>query len=152
MVTLERFNEMYIKFQFWGSGALYLRFETCKEDKVLHFCSYLRHKQKLLILSRLNDFMACSAHFNSLEKWPVSLGFASGDRPFFQTPLNPSSQIVSPVTLLISHYLYNMPLVILKFVNTNFPKCAILASVYYMTSRTQFIMICSNKNNYRIYL
>ena len=31
---------------------------------------------------------------------------SSGDRPFFQTPLNPSSQIVSPVTLLISHYLY----------------------------------------------
>ena len=39
-------------------------------------------------------------------KWPVTLGFASGDRPFFQTPLNPSSQIESPVTLLISHYLY----------------------------------------------
>ena len=37
----------------------------------------------------------------------VALGFASGDRPFFQIPLNPSSQIVSPVTLLISHYLYN---------------------------------------------
>ena len=43
-----------------------------------------------------------------LEKWPVTLGFASGDRLFFQTPLNPSSQIVSPVTLLISHYLYNI--------------------------------------------
>ena len=24
-----RLGEMYIKFQFWGSGALYLRFETC---------------------------------------------------------------------------------------------------------------------------
>ena len=40
------------------------------------------------------------------EKLPVTLGFASGDRQFFQTPLNPSSQIVSPVTLLTSH-LYN---------------------------------------------
>ena len=45
-----------------------------------------------------------------LEKWPVNLGFASGDRSFFQTPLNPSSQILSPVTLLISHYLYTITL------------------------------------------
>ena len=43
-----------------------------------------------------------------LEKWPVKLGFASGDRPFFQTPLNPSSQVVSPVILVTSHYLYNV--------------------------------------------
>ena len=34
-----------------------------------------------------------------LEKWPVD--------HFFQTPLNPLSQIVSPATLLISHYFYN---------------------------------------------
>ena len=27
------------------------------------------------------------------------------DRPFFQTSLNPSGQTVSPVTLVISHYL-----------------------------------------------
>ena len=27
MVGLGCFSEMYIKFQFWGSGALYLRFE-----------------------------------------------------------------------------------------------------------------------------
>ena len=40
--------------------------------------------------------------------WPITLRFASGNRPFFQTPLNPSSQIVSPVTLVISHYLYNV--------------------------------------------
>ena len=45
-----------------------------------------------------------------LEKWPVTLGFTSYDRPFFQTPLNPLSQIVSPVTLLISHYMCNVSL------------------------------------------
>ena len=30
-----------------------------------------------------------------------------GQQTIFPDPLNPSSQIVSPVTLLISHYLYN---------------------------------------------
>ena len=30
-----------------------------------------------------------------LEKWYVARGEAEGDRPFFQTPLNPESQIVS---------------------------------------------------------
>ena len=30
-----------------------------------------------------------------LEKWSVARGEAEGDRPFFQTPLNPESQIVS---------------------------------------------------------
>ena len=44
-----------------------------------------------------------------LQKWPVTLGFVSGDRSFFQTPLNLLSQTVSPITLLISHYLYTLP-------------------------------------------
>ena len=30
-----------------------------------------------------------------LEKWSVARGEAEGDRLFFQTPLNPESQIVS---------------------------------------------------------
>ena len=63
---------MYIKFQFSGSGALYLRFETCFEGIICHFCSYLRHKQKLLILSRLNDFMTCSVHFNIQSEGSIS--------------------------------------------------------------------------------
>ena len=37
-----------------------------------HDCFYLRHKQKLLILSRLNDFMTCSAHFNIQSEWSIS--------------------------------------------------------------------------------
>ena len=41
------------------------------------------------------------------RNWAVTFGLASGNRPFIQTPLNPSSQTVSLVTLLISHYLYN---------------------------------------------
>ena len=31
---------------------------------IWHVCFYSRHKQKLLILLRLNDFMTCSMHFN----------------------------------------------------------------------------------------
>ena len=31
MVTFERFSKMYIKFQFWGSEAVYLRFETSRK-------------------------------------------------------------------------------------------------------------------------
>ena len=30
-----------------------------------------------------------------LEKWSVTRGEAEGDRPYFQTPLNPEKQIVS---------------------------------------------------------
>ena len=41
---------MYIKFQFRGSGALYLRNE----------------------LSRLNDFMTCSVHFNIQSEGSIS--------------------------------------------------------------------------------
>ena len=37
-----------------------------------HDCFYLRHKQKLLILSRLNDFMTCSARFNIQSEWSIS--------------------------------------------------------------------------------
>ena len=44
MVMLGLFSEMYIKFQFLRSGALYLRFEKCEEGVIWHVCSYLRHK------------------------------------------------------------------------------------------------------------
>ena len=37
-----------------------------------HDCFYLRHKQKLLKLSRLNDFMTCSARFNIQSEWSIS--------------------------------------------------------------------------------
>ena len=43
-----------------------------------------------------------------LKKWSVSLSFASGGKPFIQTPphlLTRSSEIVPVVTLVISHYL-----------------------------------------------
>ena len=46
--------------------------------------------------------------FRGLEKLPVTLGFALGDRPFFLNHPNPESQIVSPVTFLISQYVYNI--------------------------------------------
>ena len=36
----------------------------------LHVCSYLRHKHKLLILSRLSDFMTCSERYNILLRGP----------------------------------------------------------------------------------
>ena len=63
---------MYIKFQFFGLGALYLSFETYYEGIILHVYSYLRHKHKLLILSRLSDFMTCSEHFNIFNEGPLS--------------------------------------------------------------------------------
>ena len=63
---------MYIKFQFRGSGALYLRFETCYEGIIWQFCSYKKHKQKLLVLSCLNDFMTCSVHFNVQSEGSIS--------------------------------------------------------------------------------
>ena len=50
--------------QFLGSGALYLRFETCLEYIIRQVCSYLRDKYKFLILSHLNAFMTCSTRFN----------------------------------------------------------------------------------------
>ena len=42
----------------------------------------------------------------------VTLSLASDDTPFFQTPLNLSSQRVSPVTLMISHYLHTIHIVV----------------------------------------
>ena len=47
-----------------GLGSLYLRFETCLECIILHVCSYLRNKHKLLVLSCLSYFMTCSKRFN----------------------------------------------------------------------------------------
>ena len=64
---------MYIKFLFWGLGALYLRFETCLECVIPHVCYYLRHKHELLILSRLSDFMTCSECFNIYSEGSISL-------------------------------------------------------------------------------
>ena len=55
-------------FNFFGSGALYLRFETCEEGIIWHVFFYLRHKHKFLILSRLSDFMTCSERFNIFSK------------------------------------------------------------------------------------
>ena len=34
-------------------------------------CFYLRHKQKLLILSQLNDFMTSSVRFNIQSEWSI---------------------------------------------------------------------------------
>ena len=44
-----------------------------------------------------------------LEKRSVAQGKAEGDRPFFQTPLNPENQILSlsPETLFVLLYLNN---------------------------------------------
>ena len=72
MVTLGPFSEMYSKFQFLGLGTLYLRFETCLECIIRHICSYLRHKQKLVILLCLGDFMTCSARFNIQSEGSIS--------------------------------------------------------------------------------
>ena len=59
--------------------------------------SIWKHKQTVFFIFRYINF----------KTEVCTVGFASGNRPFFQTPLYPSSQIVSPVTLVISHYLYN---------------------------------------------
>ena len=64
--------KMHIKFQFLGSGALFLRFETCLERIIRHVSSYLRHKHKLLILSCLRHFMTCSTHFNIHSEGSIS--------------------------------------------------------------------------------
>ena len=73
MVTLGCFSKMYIKFLFLGLGALYLRFETCLECIIRQVCSFLRHKHKLSILSRLSDFMTCSEYFNIYREGSTSL-------------------------------------------------------------------------------
>ena len=44
----------------------------CEEGIIWHVCSYLRHKHKLLILSHLNNFMTCSAHFNIQNEGSIS--------------------------------------------------------------------------------
>ena len=44
----------------------------CYEGIIWHFCSFSRHKQKLSILSRLNDFMTCSVHYNIQSKGSIS--------------------------------------------------------------------------------
>ena len=33
-------SKMYNKFQYFGSGAVYLRFETSQEGKIWHYSSY----------------------------------------------------------------------------------------------------------------
>ena len=38
----------------------------------LHVCSYLRHKYKLLILSRLSNFMTCCERFNIFSEGYLS--------------------------------------------------------------------------------
>ena len=66
---------MYIRFQFLGSGALYLGFETCLKCIVGQVCSYSRHKHKLLILSRLSDLVRCIVGFNFLGSGALYLRF-----------------------------------------------------------------------------
>ena len=44
----------------------------------------------------------------------ITLGFASGNSQLFPALLNPSSQIVFPVALVISHYLYNVTTILLR--------------------------------------
>ena len=39
---------------------------------VWHVCFYLRQKHKLLILSRLSDFMTCSERFNIYSEGSIS--------------------------------------------------------------------------------
>ena len=61
---------MYIKFQFWGSGALYLSFVPIKGIN-----------KTLFILSRLNDFMTCSVHLMFRVKGPyLSFGTLYEDK------------------------------------------------------------------------
>ena len=43
---------------------------------------------------------------SGLKQLTITLGFASGNSQLFPALLNPSSQIVFPVALVISHYLY----------------------------------------------
>ena len=42
------------------------------EGIIWHVCSYLSHKHKLLLLSCLNDFMTCNAHFNIQSEGSIS--------------------------------------------------------------------------------
>ena len=70
---------MYIKFQFLGSGAQYLIFEMCLEGIIWHVCSYLKHKYKLLILSRLSDFMVPLLYAAERRGTPVREGFLYQD-------------------------------------------------------------------------
>ena len=55
---------MYIKFQFFCSGALYLRFETCLECICVACLFLFKTFTILLILSSLSDFITCIASFN----------------------------------------------------------------------------------------
>ena len=59
-------------FQFWGSGALYLGFETCLEGIISSFVPIKGINKKLFILSCLNDFMTCSVHFNVQSEGSIS--------------------------------------------------------------------------------
>ena len=52
---------MYINLEVRGS---IFQVETSLEVIIRQICSYLRHKHKFLILSRLSDLVTCSAHFN----------------------------------------------------------------------------------------
>ena len=51
---------MYIKFQLLGSEALYI------------VSSIKGINKKILILSHLNDFVTCSAHFNRQSEGSIS--------------------------------------------------------------------------------
>ena len=62
---------MYIKFQFLGSGALYLKLETCDEGINWHVYS-IKGLKEILILSCLNDFMTCSGRFNIQSEGSIS--------------------------------------------------------------------------------
>ena len=44
IVTLERFCEMQVRDQFFGSWALYLSFGTCYEVNIMQLCSFSIYK------------------------------------------------------------------------------------------------------------
>ena len=46
------------------------------------------------------------------QKWPVTLGFASGDRPFLETPPESRESNSIPVTRGISHYMFYYTIII----------------------------------------
>ena len=49
---------------YFSFRTCYNMFESARKVEFGDGCSYLRHKHKLLILSRLSDFMTCSRRFN----------------------------------------------------------------------------------------
>ena len=62
---------MHIKFHFWAQ-ELYISGLNSLGSIIWHVCFYLKLKHKLLILSRLSDFMTCSECFNIQSEGSIS--------------------------------------------------------------------------------